>query len=99
MPTKDTILHHILLRRIEEENIKEKFKTKHYSCVDAKHFDVIIDAMNEVVNNGTGRNAQIDSIEVCGKTGTVENKNFNDHSVFISFCSNESTKNSHSGLC
>ena len=38
-----------------------------------------------MVNNGTGRNARIDSIEVCGKTGTVENKNFNDHSVFISF--------------
>ena len=74
-----------IIKEIEEENIKEKFKTKHYSCVDAKHFDVIIDAMNEVVNNGTGRNAHIDSIEVCGKTGTVENKNFNDHSVFISF--------------
>ena len=74
-----------IIKEIEEENIKEKFKTKHYSCVDAKHFDVIINAMNEVVNNGTGRNANIDSIEVCGKTGTVENKNFNDHSVFISF--------------
>lgn len=74
-----------IIKEIEEESIKEKFKTKHYSCVDSKHFDVIIDAMNEVVNNGTGRNAHIDSIEVCGKTGTVENKNFNDHSVFISF--------------
>ena len=39
--------------------------------------------MNEVVNQGTGRNAKIDGIEVCGKTGTVENKTFNDHSVFI----------------
>ena len=28
--------------------------------------------MNEVVNKGTGRSARIDSIEVCGKTGTVE---------------------------
>ena len=74
-----------IIKRIDEENISEKFQTKHYTCVDAKHFDVIINAMNEVVNKGTGRNAQIDSIEVCGKTGTVENKNFNDHSVFISF--------------
>ena len=74
-----------IIKRIDEENISEKFQTKHYTCVDAKHFDVIINAMNEVVNKGTGRNAQIDNIEVCGKTGTVENKNFNDHSVFISF--------------
>ena len=74
-----------IIKGIDKKNIIEKFQTKHYSCVDAKHFDVIINAMNEVVNKGTGRNAQIDSIEVCGKTGTVENKNFNDHSVFISF--------------
>ena len=41
--------------------------------------------MQLVVESGTGRSAQIDSISVCGKTGTVENKTFNDHSVFIAF--------------
>jgi len=48
--------------------------------------------MNEVVNKGTGRSAQIDSIEVCGKTGTVENKTFNDHSVFIAFAPKDEPK-------
>ena len=65
--------------------MSNKYKIKHFTDVEENHFEIITKAMNEVVNNGTGRNARIDSIEVCGKTGTVENKNFNDHSVFISF--------------
>ena len=36
--------------------------------------------------------AQIDSIRVCGKTGTVQNKTFNDHSVFIAFAPRENPK-------
>lgn len=74
-----------IIKEIEDKFLKKKFQTKHFTCVDTKHFEVIINAMNEVVNNGTGTTAQIDGIKVCGKTGTVENKNFNDHSVFIAF--------------
>ena len=74
-----------IIKRIADQNVLKKFKIKHSTCVDKKHFEVVVKAMNEVVNKGTGRNARIDSIEVCGKTGTVENKTFNDHSVFISF--------------
>ena len=81
-----------VIKVTEEEILKNKFKTKQYTCVDSTHFDVIINAMSEVVKNGTGINAQIDSIEVCGKTGTVENKNFNDHSVFISFAPKNNPK-------
>ena len=74
-----------VIKDIKENNILKSFQEKHNTCVDEKYFDVIVSAMNEVVNSGTGIKAKIDSIEVCGKTGTVENKTFNDHSVFISF--------------
>ena len=70
---------------IDSKALRKKFQTRHFTNISESHFNIIIKAMNEVVKNGTGRNASIDSIEVCGKTGTVENKNFNDHSVFISF--------------
>ena len=73
------------IKKIEDKALRKKFQTRHFTNISESHFDIIIKAMNEVVKNGTGRNARIDSIEVCGKTGTVENKNFNDHSVFISF--------------
>mgnify|MGYP001258611744 CR=1 FL=1 len=80
------------IKSINTEKPSEKYTTKKLTCVEKKHFQPVVSAMNEVVNYGTGRNAQIDSIEVCGKTGTVENKTFNDHSVFIAFAPKEKPK-------
>ena len=67
----------------------ERYIRKNYSAVESKYFEPVISAMESVVVNGTARNAQIDSVRVCGKTGTVENKSFNDHSVFIAFAPRE----------
>ena len=56
------------------------------SGIDDQHFDAVIRAMSTVVtaNDGTGRRAATPGMEVCGKTGTVQNPNGN-HSVFIAF--------------
>ena len=56
------------------------------SGIDDQHFDAVIRAMSTVVtaNDGTGRQAATPGMEVCGKTGTVQNPNGN-HSVFIAF--------------
>jgi len=48
-------------------------------------FDIVTEAMQQVVDAGTGIMARIDSIPVCGKTGTVENPPMPDHSVFVGF--------------
>lgn len=70
----------------------QKFKIKYNTGVQEEHFISVINAMEQVVKSGTGTAAQIDSVNVCGKTGTVENKNFNDHSVFIAFAPKENPK-------
>ena len=67
----------------------ERYIRKNYTAVESKYFEPVISAMESVVVNGTARKAQIDSVRVCGKTGTVENKSFNDHSVFIAFAPRE----------
>ncbi len=82
-----------LVRKIGENGQKrEEYLEKHYTVVDAKYFEPIVNAMEQVVVNGTARRAQIDSISVCGKTGTVQNATTNDHSVFIAFAPKENPK-------
>jgi len=55
--------------------------------VDSVHFEPIIRAMRQVVEDpsGTARRARIEGIAVCGKTGTVQDEPRKDHSVFIAF--------------
>jgi penicillin-binding protein 2 len=63
----------------------------HSTEIDAAFFEPVIDAMQRVVDRpgGTARRARIDSIIVCGKTGTAENPHGEDHSVFIAFAPRE----------
>ncbi len=42
-------------------------------------------AMRNVVKTGTGRNADVPGLEVCGKTGTAQNPGGDDHAWFVCF--------------
>ncbi|MDH3709260.1 MAG: penicillin-binding transpeptidase domain-containing protein [Cyclobacteriaceae bacterium] len=70
-----------------------EYQVKHYTTVDSKYFNVAVEAMAEVVRSGTGQyRAKLADIEVCGKTGTVQNNNRPDHSVFIAFAPKDDPK-------
>lgn len=64
-----------------------QFRKKHWTMIDRRHFDPVIEGMRLVVNEdgGTGKQARMDNIIVCGKTGTVQNPHGEDHSVFFAF--------------
>ncbi|WP_210463443.1 penicillin-binding protein 2 [Rufibacter roseolus] len=71
-----------------------EYSVKNYTSVDPRHFPPVIDGMQLVVENGTGRYASLKHIGVvlCGKTGTVQNPHGKDHSVFIAFAPKDDPK-------
>jgi penicillin-binding protein 2 len=56
---------------------------KHETGIDRRHFEEIVNGMFMVVKEGTGRQSQIEGIEVCGKTGTSQNAKGKSHAIFI----------------
>jgi len=78
------------VKSIGQKGALPQFRIKHRSMIDSKHFDPIIEGMRRVVyvNGGTGGRAKINNEEkiiVCGKTGTVQNPQGEDHAVFTCF--------------
>lgn len=60
--------------------------------IASMHFEPVVEAMYQVVQKGTGTSAKIDSLQVCGKTGTVQNPHGDDHSTFIAFAPKDDPK-------
>lgn len=76
-----------IVKRIEgRDSIDRRFYERHYTMVDPKHFDPIVEGMWRGVNvGGTSMGAQLPGLDVCGKTGTAQNPHGRDHSTFLSF--------------
>ena len=90
------------IKSIDGGPIPDMYYQKNYCMVDSQWFAPIIDGMYRVVHEpgGTGSRAKLDSIAICGKTGTAENfKRINgvthqmtDHSIFTAFAPMENPK-------
>lgn len=83
---------HLIKSIGDTDTIPSRFREKVYCGVDSMYFNVIQDAMADVVKNGTGGRAYLTDIEICGKTGTAENPHGEDHSVFVAFAPKENPK-------
>jgi penicillin-binding protein 2 len=77
-----------LMKLMILDSISEPNKTeKHYTIVEPQYFDPVIEGMHKVYRgeHGTARWYAPDNIEMCGKTGTVQNPHGENHSMFIAF--------------
>jgi penicillin-binding protein 2 len=81
-----------VVKKIDGSGIDPVYKIKRITVVDPKYFDASIDGMRMAVLGGTARVAAIDSIEVCGKTGTAQNPHGKDHSIFMAFAPRNNPK-------
>ena len=74
--------------------------SKRITTIDSIHFGPIIEGMHLTITNGTARIANVEAIDICGKSGTVENfillhgkkTQLTDHSVFIAFAPKDDPK-------
>jgi len=83
---------HIVRAIGTKDNLNQEYTKKRFCDIDPKYFDVVIQGMENVVAAGTATNARIDSIIVCGKTGTAQNPHGKNHSIFLAFAPRDNTK-------
>ena len=73
-----------VVKGIEDESLDSIYTTRKYTMVDKIHYETVVQGMREAVLSGTCRAANLPDIEVCGKTGTAQNRG-KDHSAFMGF--------------
>jgi penicillin-binding protein 2 len=73
--------------------INSRFKKPNKTTIDSIYFSPVIENMANVYKHGTAKYSRLKDIELCGKTGTSENKikvdgkiiSLPDHSIFVAF--------------
>ena len=73
-----------VVKSIENDAIDTLYTQKKYTKVDRIHYEEVEEGMRMAVTGGTCRMANLPDIEVCGKTGTAQNRG-KDHSAFMGF--------------
>lgn len=81
-----------LIKEIENDTIPGSFKKMHYSKISPETFEPVIEGMVQVVNGNMHATVGVPGFQMCGKTGTVENNQGSDHSVFTAFAPRENPK-------
>ncbi|MCX6276519.1 MAG: penicillin-binding protein 2 [Bacteroidetes bacterium] len=90
---------HIVHAIGRKDSLNTEYSEKHHTLVDPRYFDVVIEGMANVMTAGTATGAKLDSVTICGKTGTAQNPHGKNHSVFIAFAPRENPKIAISVVC
>ena len=73
-----------VVKEIEGQPIDTLYTKKKYTKANRMAYDLVVRGMRRAVTGGTCRRANRSDYQVCGKTGTAQNRG-RDHSVFMGF--------------
>jgi penicillin-binding protein 2 len=79
---------HVVKKIGDDGSPSPLYMQKYITGISPENFEPVIEGMEGAVNGGEGstaRGARLDSIIICGKTGTAQNPHGKDHSIFVAF--------------
>ncbi len=80
-----------VVKSIQDYNIDTLYAYNRRVDIDSVNYEYVVEGMRLSVVNGTCRAANTSDYEVCGKTGTAQNRG-KDHSAFIGFAPKDNPK-------
>lgn len=85
---------HLVRSVTDPGNNVNKLSFEKVNClVHAENFEKVIEGMQAVIEETNTRfTAYVEGIDICGKTGTIQNSHGSDHSAFIAFAPKENPK-------
>jgi penicillin-binding protein 2 len=81
-----------LIKEIENDTVPKSLKVKLNSKISPATFGPIIEGMEQVVKGNMASRVSVPGVVMCGKTGTVQNNQGIDHSVFTAFAPKDNPK-------
>lgn len=73
-----------VVRAVQGERLDSTYTTPRRTLVDRRWYDYAVAGMRRAVTSGTCSAANLPGLDVCGKTGTAQNRG-HDHSAFMGF--------------
>lgn len=80
-----------VVKKVEGEPLDTVYTSRHYTMASRRAYDYVVEGMRASVLGGTCRAANTPNYEVCGKTGTAQNRG-HDHSIFMGFAPKDKPK-------
>jgi penicillin-binding protein 2 len=89
------ITPHFVQKIGDKGTLPAQYAQRHETGIAPEHYEYLHDCMEQVILAGMTvwkRGVVMDSVVICGKTGTSQNAKGKDHSIFIGFAPKENPK-------
>ena len=90
---------HVIRAIGHEDSLNRQYRQRHVVQIEPAWFEPVVEGMVRVVTEGTARGDFLDSVAICGKTGTAQNPHGKNHSLFIAFAPRDNPKIAISVIC
>jgi penicillin-binding protein 2 len=74
-----------VVREIQGMEVEEPYRMRKYTGINKEYYEYIVEGMRAAVTMGTCTGMYMPGLDICGKTGTVQNPHGRDHSACIAF--------------